>query len=151
MTTVAAYVRAVLDESDATDPETIAALVLARIPKRDLSVVLHPLMVSFVGSIVSRGRTGAVPPARPSVKVGAVRDAYESWLRERISVGPSEWRMLGDCTVADLRYAAEVRRDLAVKNAATAEQFAQLADALESSGASTVRDLPSDVVAAVAA
>jgi hypothetical protein len=142
-------IREVLDEYDDTDPALLADIVIGRIPDYDMGSVLRHLMTSYVATFMSRTRTGATPPAS-SAKVSAVRDEYESWLRERISVAPNTYRMLGDCSPTDLRYAASLRREIATKNAVAAEQFDALADALDEAGAGVVRDLPPQFLATVA-
>lgn len=149
MTNLTTLVRAVLDDCDETDPRLIADLVIARLTKDDVAGVLHQVMVGYVASVMARSRTGAIPPVA-SLKVAGVRDAHAAWLRERVSVAPNVYRMLGDCSVADLRYAAMIRRTLATENLTAADQFDTLADALVKAKATTVRDLPARTLTSLA-
>jgi len=140
-------VRAVLDEYDDNDPELLADIVIGRLEDYETGSVMRVLMAAYVRSFISRSRGGALPPA-PSSKVTGVRESFQSdmdrWLRDRISIAPNTYKMRGDCTAADLRYAANLRAEIATKNAVAAEQYAVLADLLDEVGAEFVRDLPAD-------
>lgn len=66
-------------------------------------------------------------------------------LNDRINIGPdlSDWKFLGDCTAADLDYAAQLREDHARRNAARAGQLRKLAELLDEHQVATVGELPS--------
>lgn len=88
-----------------------------------------------------------VLPVR-SAKVAGIRDWWTRELRNPIHVGGKQWVRLGDCTFDDLMFAAAERRDLAERNAARAESFGKLAEAVKAAGVGRVRDLPTDVLSA---
>ena len=141
-------IQSVLDDYDETDPHALADLAWGRIEEYDRDRIARFLMSQYVMTFIARTRSGPQPASVPSKKVAAIREAHEAWLRERISVAPGVYKMMGDCTAADLRYAAEKRRELAAANMVRAEQYDALADDMERNGAATVRDLGPSAMAA---
>jgi hypothetical protein len=90
-------------------------------------------------------------PARPivrSAKVAAYQDMGLRWLDTRLNTGsdPREWKRIGDCTFADLMFAAHDRREQARKTLAKAQQYQNLAELLQFHNVQRVRDLPADVL-----
>lgn len=154
-----ALIRDVSATCTSPDPAVVAKEVERRIDPADAMTALSqalPVVVYHSGSAArsvpdqacreTHGRIvggGATPTARPSSKVAGIRDAWSRRLRERVSVGPEQWKFLGDCTAADLDYAAELRDQLARANAARASEYRDLAARLRSTQdpTATVRDL----------
>lgn len=77
----------------------------------------------------------------------AFLDDYGKRLNQAVKVGDatSDRKRLAECTVADLKWMADYRYNVAEKNLATATQLTDLATALETAGVDTVADLPREV------
>lgn len=159
-------VRDVLTSSTMADPRDLAAEVFHRIDPADYSAGLTQCLPDIVREQIRMSRNAVTPaalaelpsivreaprrlPAR-SAKVEGIRDWWKERLRERLSVGPNaaDWRMLGDCSAADLDFAAADRRTIAAKTLAKAAEYAELAEAVRVAGVERVRDLPADVLRA---
>lgn len=99
------------------------------------------------------GRPVSVRPVKPgrSAKVAAIRASGPKWLTDRINTAadPREWKRVGDCSFADLMFAAGQRRDQAARTSAAAERLERLAELLRAHGVERVRDLPASVLAQV--
>lgn len=169
-------VRDVLTASTMADPRDLASEVFRRIDPDDYAAALTQCLPDIVREQIraSRNRVDEVTlelehaPAtevpvmaempgpvgrtkqRPvkSAKVAGIRDWWQTKLRERVHIGSSEWRLLGDCTFADLMFAAQERRSIAAANSVKASEYAGLAEALQAHGVERVRDLPADALRA---
>lgn len=142
-----ATVRSVIDETDLTSPQEIADKVLGMVSRSDTRRALAEALPYLVQTELSRQRMArpAAGPAgeprgearrthNPSSKVRALRGYADAWkvrLRDRISVGHGDWKMLADCTAADLRLAAERRRTHAAGALANAAEYESFAAALD--------------------
>ncbi|MFJ4847569.1 hypothetical protein [Streptomyces sp. NPDC088733] len=153
-------VRDVLAASTMADPRDLAAEVYGRIPPDDYGTALAQCLPDVVREQIRQSRNlttapmaetpgGRAAPAR-SAKVSGIRAMWAQRLRERIHIGPaaSDWRLLGDCGFDELMFAAAERRELAVRNAAKAEEYQELAEALRTAGVGRVRDLPAETLRA---
>lgn len=159
------HVRAVLASSTMADPRDLAAEAFARIPAEDYGAALRQCLADVVREEIRLSRnqrhdtvmaerpgprgnvTRTRPPVR-SAKVAGIRAMWQARLRERIHTGPAstDWRLLGDCTFAELMFAAEERRTIALRNEAKAAEYEELAEAVRAAGVERVRDLPADVL-----
>lgn len=96
---------------------------------------------------------GGKPVKKPgrSAKVAAIRASGPKWLADRIhtSADPREWKRVGDCSFADLMFAAGQRREQAARTSAAAERLEVLAGLVRKHGVKRVRDLPASVLAEV--
>lgn len=148
-----ALVREVCDESDQTDPTMLAKEVNQRIRRADRDAALEQALGAVLWQFVSRHRS-SVGPSQPAVgsggrssKVAGIRGLARA-LRDRVSVGsdPSDWKFLGDCTAEDLAYAAGLREEHARRVMARADQYRRLAELLAEHDATTVHELPAEVL-----
>lgn len=152
-----ALIREVADESQHADPGAIAEEVAKRVPNKHLRSAFREMLRPFVRQLVATGRTFPAPMTRETASTGSSdtkpRPANRSWkrtgiyrwasvLRERVHVGASDWKFLGDCDRDDLGFIASERRTLAEANLLKAEQYEKLLALLDEHGAATVRDLP---------
>jgi hypothetical protein len=153
-------VREVCRDSDILAPDLLAKEVNRRIRKTDRDAALQDALESYVGQYVARHRSGfTVSPGGQTVrdahnpaaagghshKVAAIRDIARS-LRDRVSVGPDEWKFLSDCTADNLAYAAAMREEHARQTFARAQQYRRLAELLDEHAVSTVGELPRSVL-----
>ena|ERR1051326_1552073 len=144
----------VLDTSDLTDFQAIAAKVAENVPARQLRAALGECLVSYVRMTCSQRRMAnpVLHTARSarSPKVAAIRDAHAKWLRELISVEGGQ-KFLGECTYEDLMFAAEKRRKHAAVTVAQAQRFEEIAALLHEHQVETVAELPPSALMEVAA
>ena len=141
--------RDVLRTSTLADPSDIADEVYRRIGEDQLRAALRDALRVFVRQVISEERSHTTirpESASPSAKVAAIRDYWQRSLRDRVHASASEWKLLGDCSAADLDFAAAERQEQAERNAAKARQYRMLARLVEEHGAARVRDLPADVL-----
>lgn len=143
-------VRAVMDETDLTSPEEIAAKVAESVPQRDLRRVLATVLREYVRVEIGRARMHTSQPeptkANRSAKVTAIRSAADRWLRERVFVGDSTWLLLGECSYDNLKFLESERLENAARSAAAAERYGRLANLVKRHKVSRVADLPRRVL-----
>ncbi|HEY6110034.1 MAG TPA: hypothetical protein VIV56_14140 [Gemmatimonadales bacterium] len=147
---IRAAVRAVMDETDLTAPEEVAAKVAGDVPAKSLRPVLAFVLRDYVRIQfgVERMSNHLHPLPTRSAKVEAYREYAARWLRERVHVGNSEYKLLGDCTLDNVRYLEAERRENAARSLAVAERFAQLAEVMARHKARRVADLSPQVLSA---
>lgn len=150
-----ALVRDVLRASEQPNPDWLVEAVLARVPEGEMAEALRQALPSIIREAAARERSAnpiapssSMPTKAPgSWKVQAIREEWQRALRNRIHVGPGDYKFLGDCTYDDLLFAAAERTAIADKNAAIARSYNALAALLTEHDAKTVRDLPAEVLA----
>jgi hypothetical protein len=140
---IRAAVRAVMDETDLTSPEEIAAKVAESVPAKSLRAVLATVLRDYVRIELGRDRSPVLRPAPTgSAKVRAYREYAQRWLRERVFVGDSGWKLLGDCTYENLRYLEQERLVNAERSRLAAARYATLAELVQRHSVARVADLP---------
>lgn len=147
-------VKAELTGTDEADPGIIADKIAANLSASNVMLALRTTLRAYVREVMrsERNKTtgasqndcethgvraGAGEPSGRSWKVDAIRTNWASRLRDRIHVGGTEWKLLGDCTFADLCEAAEERKIQADKNMAQAAEYRHMADAIITAGVTT--------------
>ena len=152
-------IKRVVDGTDLAHPNDIALKVVEQVPDAILREVLAEAIRDTVRSYLSRRRMsearniGSVISMKPkqvpggkgnnSSKLAAYREAAPEWLRNRVAVGPvGDWKLLGECTVADLRYLARQRERNAALMETAARRYEKLAETMELLHVAYVRDLP---------
>lgn len=162
--TIRAILRDVLKNTDLTDIHEIVQEVLKRIPKSQHQAVLEVLLVDytrhFVGQVrhsktmpkassfpklVKTKHAGGLKSVSTSAKVAAIREGWQEHLRDRISVGHGDYRMLKDCTYEDLMHAAKQREKMAESHKAWAARFHGYASLLTEFDVKTFGELPTEV------
>ncbi len=135
-----------------------AARIAADITEDDRLECLEIALISYVRDVHSKMRQGnpiingqlfsrtdvpemaPLPPAVRSRKIELAREWWASRINDPIGT-PDGVKPLGDCTVKDLEYAAEVRLRIAHSNAVSATNFRKLATHMRDQGVDTVRGL----------
>lgn len=150
-------VREVLDTSLLSDPRELAVEVFTRIGATQRAEALQQALTVVVRQVISEQRhvTHIADPTRVQrpttssgpTRAGMVREWWQRSLRDRIHVGQSNWKPLGDCTYDDIVFAAEERREQASRNNAKARQYQFLAGLLTDHDVKRVRDLPVETLA----
>lgn len=141
-------VRAVLDETDLTDPHEIAAKVADQLPAKELRQAVRELLAAYVRTQFARlTPRGYDPTSTYSAKRAAIAAAAPDWLRRRVCVAPGRFALLGECGYDALHYAEQTRRDHAARVEAAADWFHELAEAVKSHKVPRVDALPPAVLA----
>ena len=149
--------RQVVATTDLAAPEDIAQRVFEMTPRdqvdRAYLYCLRQICRLAIRSVRTDGEASRNPvrpmttPPRPSSKVAAIRKAHMSYYERRV-FAQGEWKMLGDCTVADVRDLATRSQAMADANARRAAEWTALADRMEREGLRTVRDADVETEAA---
>jgi hypothetical protein len=163
-----ALIREVLATSALPDPGALAKEVSERVPDEHLREAFEEMLRTYVTNTITGGRKLFPGPANGSLhetpapkggrrsrpvgrssKVAGIREAWREALRQRVNIGPApeDWKFLADCGADDLAFAETVRREVAARNLANADQFKGLRELLAEHGAEQVRDLPDSVLA----
>lgn len=152
-------VRSVTDGSGLRGPREIAAKVAENVPARQRLAALEQALIPYVREYLTRARNAApVTPisAAPrnrnsanSSRVTAIREAWRKTLVGQFHVGHGQWAVLADCSFDAVMFIAGERRENARRNAAAADMFERLADAVRVASADRVGDLPESVLAEI--
>lgn len=144
------------------DPDELARVVLAELgyDRTRLRAALAEVLPRFAVWAHSEDRTKLhLPPprepepapptpgrgSRPSANVAAVHDWFRQFLLTQLAV-EGGYQAMGDCTAADLLFAAGQRRRAADGFLVRAAEFERLADALDRYQVGTVAELAAEVV-----
>lgn len=104
-----------------------------------------PAPASRPASIQVERLADSARPKQRSAKVEGIRDWWAELLASRIAVGANMMKPLGDCGVADLEYAENIRRDHAAREIAHAKLYLRLRMLLDEHHVATVAELPEHV------
>lgn len=140
-------IRSVADEYPDAHPHKIARLVAERTDSADLqefyAAALEPLVVDRLRQ--DRNATLNSKQGR-SAKVERRRSWWARVLRERVHVGESKWKPLGDCTVDDLDFCIDERRHQIGALMGQIAKYETIRDAMLVHGADVVAELPEGAV-----
>lgn len=139
---LAAIVRELLDSSDEANPHALAADLLGSLSDDVLRAALLVCLPDYIAKQCHRASTRTPAQAPGSARWDNVAAVASDGLFRRRLWTPSGWKHLGDCSRADLLGIAEQRQELAEANAAAAENFTRLANAMKRDKAERVGDLP---------
>lgn len=145
MQSINTIARQIVLTTSLTDPDEIADMVLAATPDDDLRdayrQALRGVAVDALRTTRHTAGTTAAPAApNRSAKVAAIRAHHLDYYEQRVNVN-GEWKMLGDCTLTDVRTLAHDYTRRAAENRAKAAEYTALADRMEQAGAKTVRQI----------
>jgi hypothetical protein len=167
--TLNARIREAADELGTVDVPKVAAAVLAALTPDEIRAALAVTLPARVNRTLSKDVGGAVreieedqrPRTAVQTALGAamvedkqhprregpsradlIRDHYRQLLARRVGLPGGADKTLGDCTAADLRRAAELRRVHGKQTLAVAAAMDRLAARMERTRTATVRDLP---------
>lgn len=163
-------VKDVCDTSLLTNDDELAKEVLSRIDKADERAALEQALPHMVQRFVSRDHrplafpqpqaptgdhyardtqkgpvAGGLIPFR-SRRISLKRSHWQRQLNARVNVAHKSRKFFGDCTVEDLVFLANHRRELAAANATTADYFEALTRLMGEFEVETVRELPESAV-----
>ena len=167
-----AHARDILATTDLADPDEIAQMVFEATPKRQMPDLYRTLLREVVmeairfqraeslrpdrdaptdsdrGQVHSDAQNMAAPVApapraNPSSRIAAIRGEFA----QRVRTGDG-YKLLRDCTLAEVLEQAALRRTVAAKNEAVAKWYDDLAARMEAAGVDIVGDLEGKEVAA---
>ncbi len=163
-----AVIRQLCASTTVADPRELATLAVAEIADDDLRDELVNAATGVAREIIRALRqyepptdspdglavhdaqsgpaVGAPSPSRHG-RVALMRGWVAEQMRARVHVG-AEWKLLRDCTLEDLAFAAAQRREIAARTEAEAERYDRLAKAVADAGAATVADIDEAAFAA---
>lgn len=137
--------RGVLATTDLCDPADIAEAIFKQTPKDKIAgaykVMLRAVARDTIRSVRVDGEffKEQAGPSRSS-KVAGIRAHHFDFFGQRVFAN-NEWKLLGDCTRADVRDLAARRREVAAFNSAKADEFDELDARMAAAGVDVVRDL----------
>lgn len=152
-------IRDLCASTDLTDPRDLAASAVRRLADDELRAELDAAAVSTAREVLSVLRASSIATDDPAGRstsdtqsgsagrvpsqhgrTALIRNWVAEQMRARLHV-EGQWKLLRDCTLADLAFAAQERRQIAAATAAEAERYDRLAKAVADSGADSVGDL----------
>lgn len=155
-------VRNVATASDSADPDVVAQEVLAEISAAEMKSALEQAMPIVVQAVLSRSRGPILVPGAAqgasvthsrsgtveyqTRNVRRIREAWQRQLKERLRVGPRDYKFFGDCTADDLDAAATLREAHARATQENAARLREIAALLGTHNVTTVRELPASIL-----
>jgi hypothetical protein len=152
-------------QDNLVDPSDVAERVSKQLSRKQKEEAFPLLLREHVVKWFSQQRMNAnantgqgrnethTPSARKYPKPGVgtrvkrVRDYWAEQLRQQISIGTGTNKtpkMMGDCTVSDLRWLAAERKNRAFQLSTNSARYARWADALEKSGKRSLKELKAE-------
>lgn len=147
-------IRELLATTELTDPAEVAEAALAEMSEEDKAEALRPLMREAARQAMGAQRSGRASDAPVQIertplksrKLASARTFAARFLSHRFYAGEAGWKLLADATSTDLVAAAQERRSLAEANAREADWYEKLSKALETHQATTLSELPAEVL-----
>lgn len=136
--------RQVIATTKLTDPDDIAQAVFDRTPKDQLKETYLGVLRQSAREAIRLENMAANEPPRStpnrSSRVASIAQSHLSYYDQRVYAN-GDWKLLGDCTLADVLDLAAQRQQIAQQNMMKAKEFEQLADRMERAGAKVAREL----------
>ena len=128
-------------------PDKIAQLVADQTPPADVRDFYILALGSLVMDCIRMDRNATMNSKRSrSPKLEQRRSWWARMLRERVHVGASTWKPLGDCGADDLDFCINERREQVGALQGQIAKFWVIRDALAAHGVDTVAELPEGAV-----
>jgi hypothetical protein len=143
---IQAAVRAVLDETDLTDPGDVADVVIKDMPDEAQRESFRFLLRDFVRVQFHRYPTeNSVTPKARSAKQEAIRAYAQKWLRGRIFTG-EDYKLRADCTQDDVQQIISARFRERDKLDQAGKRWETVLSEMIRHGAESIGDLPTSVI-----
>ena len=91
-------------------------------------------------TFVSRFANALNKTPKKSSKISAIKTHHDEYYSQRV-FAQGQWKILGDCTLADVRDLAQQSQVRADQHARRAREWTDLAKKMEESGATTVKEV----------
>lgn len=142
-----ALIREVSAEHANAHPHKIARLVAERTEPDDVQDFYITALERMVADIIRADRNHTMnSKAGRSPKVEQRRNWWARMLSERVSVGDSTWKPLGQCTVDDLDFCITERHSQIAALHTQIGKYEVIRDAMITHGCETAADLPEGAV-----
>lgn len=136
--------RQVINTTNLTDPDDIAQAVFDRTPEDQLKEAYLGVLRQSAREAIRLENMAANEPVRTtpnkSSRVASIARSHTSYYDQRVFAN-GDWKLLGDCTLADVLDLVTQRQKFAQQNMMKAKEFEQLADRMERAGAKVAREL----------
>lgn len=140
-------VRQVAAEHPNAHPHKIAILVAELVPEELLRDYLASVLERVVADVLRANRNAALNSKQGrSPKVEQRRSWWQRILRERVHVGDSVWKPLGECGIADFDFCIAEREDQIGALQEQITKYRTIRDAMIAHGVETAADLPEGAV-----
>lgn len=146
-TNLNALIREVVTENPEAQASKLAHMVAERTELDDLRLFYATALEPLVHDVIRQSRNRAMnSPQGRSPKVEERRSWWTRLLAQRVHVGESRWKPLGDCGVDDLEFCIGERRDQVGALLGQIAKFEAIRDALVAAGVERVAELPEGAV-----
>lgn len=141
-----------LDSTGSLEDHIVAEAVVKDLSKKKQKALLLNIVQTSVSSVRAERTRRAIKAVTNPRLVGVsahgmrVRSNWETFCAQSLSLGNGTRILIGDATVLDLRKAAERRRAQANALMTEADRWDKIAEALNKSGFTHVKDLPPQVI-----
>ena len=136
--------RHIITTTKLTSPDDIAQAVFDRTPEGQLKEAYLGVLRQSAREAIRLENIAANEPPRStpnrSSRVASIAQSHLSYYDQRVYAN-GDWKLLGDCTLADVLDLAAQRQQIAQQNMMKAKEFEQLADRMERAGAKVAREL----------
>ena len=136
--------RHVIATTKLTDPDDIAQAVFDRTPEDQIKDAYLGVLRQSAREAIRLENMTANEPVRTvpnrSSRVASISKAHTSYYDQRVFANGA-WKLLGDCTLADVLDLASQRQQIAQQNMMKAKEFEQLAERMERAGVTVAREL----------
>ena len=140
-------VREISAEFPDAHPHKLARLVAERTEADDLFDFYVTALERLVGDRIRSERNATLNSRKArSPKLEERRNWWARVLQERVHIGESRYKTLGDCTIDDLLFCITERRDQVNALNGQIAKYEAIAAAMNAHGATTVSELPEGTV-----
>lgn len=142
-------------------PRELAKHVAAATRDVDMAAFYEQTLTEYISSMLRTSRNAALndmcanstPPVQrrtpnPSPKLRDMRDGWKKLCAERVHVGASQWKTLGECGAEDLKYCIAEREEHIERVRGQIANYEKLVRLLGEHHVAKVADLPPGVVLA---
>lgn len=147
MSTLSDLIRDVTAEHPNSHPHKLARLVAERTDETDLFEFYVTALERLVSDQIRSSRNATLNSSKGrSAKLEERRSWWSRVLRERIYVGDSTYKILADCTTADLTFCITERRDQIGALEGQIVKYQAIIAAMDAHGVITAGELPDGAV-----
>lgn len=140
-------VREIIAEFPTAHPHKLARLVVERTPEGNLEEYYLTALERVVGDVLRSSRNATMNSKQSrSAKTEQRRGWWAQMLTERVHVGESKWKPLGQCSADDLQFCISERQEQIGKLSGQIAKYEAILDAVLEHDAVVVADLPEGAV-----
>lgn len=146
-TSLTALIREVVADSPDAPPSKVAQVVAERTDAEHLHTFYTAALERIVSDVIRENRNATLNSKKGrSAKLEERRSWWARLLRERVHVGDSTYKAIGECTAEDFDFCINERLDQIGALRGQITKLETLRDALITHGVTTVSELPEGAV-----